>query len=114
MALDALLRNVCSHDAFITSPDVTITCKVCLKRVHLNCCKQLLNVCLDVQASRTDVYECLLCYSIEGNLTPSNLLHQDVNSVNVKLMTDELNLQEIFFRNCNYYDTKTLNNNGTA
>ena len=98
----ALLCNVCNHDAInhdaiITSPDVTVTCKVCLKRVHLICCKQLLNACLNVQASSTDVYECLLCNSIEGNSILSNLSRQDGNSLNVKLMTDELNRHEIFF-----------------
>ena len=70
----------------------------------------LLNACSDVQASSNDVYECLLCNSIEGNSTPSNLSRQDGNSLNVKLMSDELNRHEIFFSNCNYYDTETLNN----
>ena len=108
MASRKLLCNVCNQDVIALSPEVTVACKVYQKRVHLTCSKQLLNDCLDAQASSVDAYECLSCNSIKGYLAP-NFSRQDERCLDANLMPDEPNRYERFFNNCNYYDIETLN-----
>ena len=83
-------------------PEVTVACKVCLKRVHTTCSLRLLNDCLDAQASSVDAYECLLCNSIKGCSSPSNFPRQNERCLDANLMPDEPNCYEMFFNNCHY------------
>lgn len=98
---------VCNQN--LASHNNDVICQICLKRVRENCCKAHKNDFQLDQHSYKICFKCILCDSVECDLTQLGSPTQYTDTVDLNPTNDEPNRHETLLSNCNYYDITTFN-----